>query len=86
MVNVGTAPRIVQKLEEIIRLAKQDPIALMRAEKVPWIKLNKSRNAVTAGVIPADPAGPPFALFHGRRTDDCAVCRMLGPGAVNKKA
>lgn len=54
MVNVGTAPRIVQKLEEIIRLAKQDPIALMRAEKVPWIKLNKSRNAVTAGVIPAD--------------------------------
>lgn len=54
MVNVGTAPRIVQKLEEIIRLAKQDPIALMRAAKVPWIKLNKSRNALTAGVIYAD--------------------------------
>ena len=26
----------------------------MRAEKVPWIKRNKSRNALTAGVISAD--------------------------------
>jgi len=26
----------------------------MRAEKMPWIKLNKSRKTVTAGVIPAD--------------------------------
>ncbi|MDP2605566.1 MAG: hypothetical protein Q8S00_23740 [Deltaproteobacteria bacterium] len=70
----------MQKLEEIIRLAKQDPIALMRAEKVPWIKLNKSRNAVTAGVIPADASRVPVRVIH---TDEewmiaSTVCRVLG--------
>jgi acetate kinase len=59
----------------------------MRAEKVPWIKLNKSRNAVTAGVIPADASRVAVRVI---RTDEelmiaRSVCRFLGPGAVNKE-